>query len=294
MYPFHISLEGIEQKILCRETDDYDCFVKIIQICALRKDVIVIMYVAVSNHAHIVVLAESQKAADDYGDEIKRMYSMHFSRKYGGRSVMKHLDAKAIYIDSDWYLRNAVAYDIRNSYDNGAENVQSYKWSGYAAMFCNGKCRGVCLDVATLSRREKRRLLHTDDDLSSVKWKLDENGELEPASVCDWRYLEAAFGNDQTFFLKVIGTVNKAEMETKLDRIPRTMMKDEEFLRYVNEISHRWYSSEIGNVPVAQKLRLVKFVYHSCKTGVPQLSRAFELDRCLVASAIGLKSDQKR
>lgn len=104
MYPFHISLEGIEQKILCRETDDYDCFVKIIQICALRKDVIVIMYVVVSNHAHIVVLAESQKAADDYGDEIKRMYSMHFSRKYGGRSVMKHLDAKAIYIDSDWYL----------------------------------------------------------------------------------------------------------------------------------------------------------------------------------------------
>lgn len=37
MYPFHVSMEGMENKILCREDEDYDTFVKVLAITAHKK-----------------------------------------------------------------------------------------------------------------------------------------------------------------------------------------------------------------------------------------------------------------
>lgn len=262
VYPFHISLEGLESKILCRDEEDYDAFVKIIAVCCLRKNVILVIYAVVSNHGHCVVLAASQEDADDCAREIKRMYSMYFGKKYSVKSVMKDMDAKALFIDSDWYLRNALAYDVRN------------------AMFCNGKVLAKTKTlVCALSRRERRRLLRTDDNLSSVKWILDENEQLVPSTICDWRYLESAFLGDQSFFLKTIGTLNTAEMTQKLVDSPRTKYNDTEFLRSINEISQRWFQKDVKDLPIDKKARLIRYVSHSFRTDPSQLARAFELSR---------------
>ena len=50
LYPFHISMEGLETAILCRDDMDYDAMVKILCIAARRKNVIVVIYAVVSNH----------------------------------------------------------------------------------------------------------------------------------------------------------------------------------------------------------------------------------------------------
>lgn len=280
VYPFHISLEGMEKKILCRERNDYDVFVKIMHVCSLRKNVLMVIYAVVSNHAHAVVLAADQSDADAYGEEIKRMYSMYFSRKYSDRSVLKGMDAKAIWIDTDWYVRNSIAYDIRNALDNGAQSIQLYPWSGYRGMFCGGQCtNGSQRLVRSLSKREKERIMHTDDDLSKVPWILDSSGELEPASTCDWRYVESAFANDQAFFLKIIGCVNTAEMEMKLVDNPRTMMKDEEFLKTASDICLRWFKSDIHSLSLEKKARIIPYVWRTMKTTVAQLARTFEISK---------------
>lgn len=279
LHPFHISLEGLETRILCRDNEDYDVFVKIICVCCRRKGVVLVIYSVVSNHAHGVVLATCQEAADDCAEEIKRIYAMYFSKKYGDNSVMKGVDAKALWINTDWYLRNALAYDIRNAMDNGAQCVQSYKWTGFRGMFCNGKCRNPIKKVRDMSKREIRRIMHTGDDLSDVRWIVDENGELEPASICDWNYLEGAFLHDQSFFLKSIGTVNTAEMNEKLIDSPRRKRKDEEFLRTVEEISQNWYNTSVHFLSTEKKARLISYIKHSIRTDIPQLCRTFEIDR---------------
>ena len=43
VFPYHISLEGMAQLVLCRDDDDYDVMVKYIFICARRKNVIVVI-----------------------------------------------------------------------------------------------------------------------------------------------------------------------------------------------------------------------------------------------------------
>ena len=297
VYPFHISLEGLETRILCREDEDYDVFVKIICICCHRKNTILVIYSVVSNHAHCVVLAPSQEYADNCGREIKRMFSMYFSNKYQDRSIMKGISAKALLIDTDWYLRNALAYDVRNAMDNGAKSIETYKWTGFRAMFHEGKLKAndsLYRKVRLLTKREKRSIMRTNDALYDVEWIINGDNELEPISTCDYRYLERAFLNDQSFFMKTIGSVNTPEMAQKLVYAPRVKNTDNELLRSVEEISERWFSKKVHELTQEKKARLIRYVGHSFRSDSAQLARVFEMEREQIRHLLNISARRAR
>lgn len=110
VYPFHVSLEGMAELALCRDDEDYDVMVKYLFVCARRKNVLVVIYIAMSNHGHATILATGQEEADAFKVEWLRMYSQYFSHKYRQKKVLRHTSAVALYLDSDWYVRNTLAY----------------------------------------------------------------------------------------------------------------------------------------------------------------------------------------
>ena len=154
VYPYHVSLEGMAKLVLCRDDEDYDVMVKYIFICAKRKNVIIVIYIAMSNHGHATILATCQDDADAFKTEWLRMYSQYFSKKYHQRKVLRHTSAVAIYLDSEWYLRNTLAYVPKNALD-ALSRVEDYRWSGYRGMFCQGKAPEGFRKAWTLTRREK-------------------------------------------------------------------------------------------------------------------------------------------
>ena len=285
--PYHVSMEGLEKEILCRDDEDYDAFVKILCVCALRKNVILIIYAVVSNHCHSAILSASHQEAKDYGEEIKRIYSMWFRRKYGIEGGLRKVDVQAIYIDTDWYLRNALAYIPRNAMDNGCK-ISEYHWSGYNAMFSGDSAGGSgWRKVSSMTKRERRKIMHTADDLSGVPWIVDGNDWLVPKSICDHAYLEQAFENDQAFFLKTIGGQNSAEMYFKLVEAPRKRLTDNDFMKIVEETSQRWFQSPLSNISLERKIRLIPYVARTSKTSVSQLARVFGIDRETVHEILG-------
>lgn len=289
--PYHFSLEGLEDCILCRDEEDYDSFVKIIAICSRRKNVILVMYTIMSNHVHSIILSAGQEDADSFCAEVKKMISMYFNKKYGGVGILQGISAKAIYIDSDRYLRNSIAYDIRNSLDNGAKSIYDYPWTGFRCTFCEGQDydRTKARFVASLTKRERRAIMKTDDDLRSVYWKIDSQNRLIPSTICDWRYVEEAFLHDQAYFLKTIGGVNETEMNERLVKGPKTRLNDTDMLRNINEISLRWYQKEISQLSVGQKARLMNYAFHCFLTNSSQLARLFELPLAKVESILPKK-----
>ncbi len=289
LHPFHISMEGLETAVLCRDDADYDAMVKILCVAARRKKVLVIIYAVVSNHCHVAILAANQGDADAYGQEIKRMYAMWFRRRYGEEGILRHTDIKAVWLDSDWYVRNALAYIPRNALDNGCP-VQDYRWTGYRAMFRQGYERNTGRKVASLTKRERERILHTGDDLSDVRWLLNEREELIPDSFCEHRYLEQAFEQDPAFFLKTIGGQNAAEMQNKLITAPRTIQTDGEFFKLATETSQRWFQAEIPSISLERKIRLITYLHRTSRTTVPQLARVFGLPRNQISRILGRKT----
>jgi hypothetical protein len=287
-------MEGLERTILCRDEEDYDAMVKILCVSARRKNVLLVIYAVVSNHCHAVVLARYQQDADDYGEEVKRMAAMWFSRKYGESGVLKGKDVKAICLDSDWYVRSALAYVPRNALDNGC-NVNEYPWSGYRAMFSQEMSKRVNVrPVSSLHRDEMRRIMHTADKLKDVPWLLDDFGRLIPSSICDSAYLEQAFGNDQSFFLRTIGSLNPAEMNQKLIDNPRKRLTDSEFYKHTAAVSLRWFKAELSRLSLEQKARLIPYISRTMKTSVPQLARTFGLDRGVIRKMLGRPLEKKK
>ena len=285
VFPFHMSLEGLEKEIICRDDEDCDAMVKSICICARRKNVIVIIYAVVSNHAHAAVLARKKDDALAFGIELKRNYSLKFKNKYGECKVLRHTTVDVQVIDDARYLRNVLTYIPRNAFDNGAKNLNDYKWTGFRAMFNSARCEGR--KVSSLTKREKESILRTGDDLSKVDWILNSNNELEPKSFCDFLYLEDAFHNDQSFFFRCLGTVSTAEMTQKTVLSPREMKTDEAFLKEMNDLASKWFDDSIRSLSSAKKARLLQHAYRTTKTSIPQLSRVFGLDRNEVARLLG-------
>ena len=288
VFPFHISFEGLERNIICRDDEDCDRMVKVLAVCSIRKNVIIIIYAVVSNHAHVAVLAERYEDAYAYGEEVKRTYSLMFRHKYGEAATLRKTDICVQTLDTDWYLRNALAYIPRNAYDNGAQNIADYKWTGFRAFFRHSK-KAEGSPVAKMSRREWRRLFHTGDNLGRVMWLIDSNNELIPASFCDTGYLEKAFANDEAFFYKCVGAVNTAEMTQKLVSSPRILKSDAEFLKEVKELSVRWFNTDIRDLPQSKKTRLLPYVFKTMKTTVPQLARVFGMDRDFIRLLLNVK-----
>lgn len=274
--PFHVSMKGLENALLCRDTKDYDAIVKYMAICARRKNVIIIIYAVVSNHGHAAVLAISQADADMFGEEWKRMCAMWLRSKYKEKGILKKVDTKAILLDDDWYVRRAMAYIPRNAIDN-KESVQDYPWSGFRAMFRTAPETGK--RVAFLTKREREAIMHTGDSLKDVPWVLDDNGFLIPDSFCDKEYLEQVFNHDQAFFLRLIGDVDVGEMQEKLEDAPRTMLKDSDFYKFAEDCSLRWFKKEVSALPIEKKMRLLSYLWRSRKTTVNQLARVLGLER---------------
>ena len=154
-------------------------------------------------------------------------------------------------------------------------------------MFCKGKASNGFRRADTLTRREKEACFHTHDSLDGLPWIVNVDGELEPASACDYSYLEAAFGNDQAFFLKTIGTVNMAEMHQKLVDNPRQRQNDTEMIKTLDNIAKGWFNCGLLELPREKKARLIPYIYRSFRTSVAQLARCFGLEQETVARMVG-------
>lgn len=285
VFPFHICIKGLEQAVLCRDADDYDAMVKVLCVSAWRNKVIIIIYSVVSNHCHVAILAASQNDADAYARDIKKVYAMWFSRKYQERNILHRIDVQALYLDSDRYVRNVLAYIPRNALDNGC-NINEYLWSGYRAMFCRDMPDDVT-PVAKLTTRECRAFLHTGDPLKTVPWLLNKEGQLEPRSFCDFRYLEQAFNGDQAFFLKTIGAQNTAEMHYKLEEAPYNKVTDTEMLKVAQETCQQWFDASPAEISADKKARVISFLFHSRKTSIAQLARVMQMPRDQISRLLG-------
>ena len=286
VYPFHFSIKGLESAVLCRDDEDYDAFVKYIFITALKCNVIVIIHIVVSNHAHVALLACGREDVDRYGIELKRVQSMWLNRKYGAMSILHGVNVSITAIDTVQYARNVLAYIPKNALDNGEGSVISYRWSGCRAMFSvNDRESGKSVSVQELSTRAIERIFHTGTNLSNQRWLLNERMELEPRSACDTQYLEMIFNHDQSFFLRLIGSVN--EYDIRYDEAVKIIqMSDSDFMKTAEDYSAQWYGKSIQNLLPKQKASFLKYLGTKIYLSVPQVARCMNMERDLVRAVL--------
>lgn len=275
----------MRKTLLCKEDEDYDCFVKYIFVCALRCNVIVVSYAVVSNHAHILVLSPDKTSCYRLGDDLKRIYGMYFTQNHHEESPMAGNRVLPLEIRSDKHLRNVMAYIPRNAEDNGGQ-ISEYPWSSISAYFQGRDGYAPGRKVSRMPTREAKRVFRTNMSLKRLPWEVDGNGDLIPASACDHRYLEEAFLHDEAFFLRLIGSVNVSEMQETLVAAPRTRLRDSEFRREAENLSQDWFKVRLSDLSREKKVRLIVHMDRIRRCGIPQLARIFGMEREEIAQLL--------
>ena len=285
VFPFHISMEGMESVLLCRDEEDFDHLEKTFYLSAWKNNGLTIMEIAMSNHGHTCILAPDMQAALKTGEMIKKRHSQYLSWKYSEKSILSRSSVDIRYLDSDWYVRNVLAYIPRNAEDSNCR-IEDYRWSSYRGMFVQGRCEAPVKRVSALSIREMRATFRTHEDLRPVPWLINIEGGIEPASACDWEYLESAFNHEQAFFFKTIGSVNKSEMVQQLALNRRIRHTDTEMLAIIANLADKWYRKTIVDLTPEMKAKLLPYLYRCYRTSIPQLARCLQLSREIVRSLV--------
>lgn len=251
---------------------------------AWRTNVFVVAFVLMSNHVHILIASHDRSMADRYIKLFKKLLSTYLNNKYGLHKVMHCSDDSISLIDSIQYLRNCIAYIFRNPVSAKlCTRPEEYRWSSYHCSFSEKSSVDSAREVSDIGFTLKRNVLRTGMDLSKCKYRLDDNGYLSLYSFVRGDIIAKAFRYSGKSFLFHLGCCNDARMEYELVYQSLLTVTDVDMYDLVTKyVSNRFSGKSVSELNTSEKCSILKPLFFSSGTTVPQLSRILGLPRELI------------
>lgn len=155
--------------------------------------VVVLSFILMSNHLHFVLAAASEKEAEAFILALKHRYSLYLRHKYG---IKEFLRGNGVKVDrlfpEDEDPEKAIAYVQMNCVAaNICSHPSQYPW-GTGNLYFN-RTKPVGQPLGSLSKRARKRLLHSDIDTIPGHWSVGADGYILPQNYVDAASVEACF-----------------------------------------------------------------------------------------------------
>ena len=239
-----VTTEHLEDGLWFRDDEDFITGMNYVAIqAALAPEVIVLVFILMSNHVHFVLYGTRQEV-DAFVNNFKGRFSLYLSRKYGIKEFLRRnkLDIKEISEAAAEALERAMAYVQMNCV---AANIclypGQYPW-GTGNTFFQVAWDGMTLGsgvpqsrisgfrypvtkyrrLGDLSGRERKRLLHSGAALILPdEWLLSETGFVLPESYVDVNHVESIFRSPKRmqYFLNSSSKARK-RLEAEDENLP--------------------------------------------------------------------------
>lgn len=209
-----LSTEHLEDGLWFRDEDDFKVAINYIAIEAVHHPHIVILaFILMSNHVHFVLKGQREHVVA-FITSFKRRYSLYYRRKYGVKEFLRGngLDTREIPYE-DEALERAIAYVMMNCVSAGiCAHPSQYPWGMGNAIFSPAPIGNRRL--GDLSKRERKRLLHSECSIIPENWSLNSYGYILPSAYVDVKAVEALFRSPKrmNFFLN-----NSSKAKKRLD-----------------------------------------------------------------------------
>ncbi len=282
---YHICTNGQECQALLRDEDDYKVACNYLAISAWKCKVVILAYIIMSNHVHILVVCDNREIAEKFIRLFKQKLSIYLAHKYGILKPLHGVDNSISLIDSIQYFKNCVAYILRNAISAKlCSKLEDYPWSSYSAYFSKNKSEH--LKVSSLSRREKRKILKSRDDLRTCNMLISHDGRIVNRSFVNYAIVEAAFRSAKSFLFH-LGVCNDSQMEYEFAIKPKLLANDTDILLATEKLTAARFSGKrLNEISTANKCSMVKNLFYNNKTTIPQLSRILGLPRDLICQIL--------
>lgn len=275
---YHVCTDGHESPLLMNDKDDYDIARIYLAIAAWKTGIQLVVYCIMSNHVHALVTCDDRKLADKFIKLFKRLISFYLRKKYGIPKALHGIPDSITLIDSIQYLRNCIAYILRNAIcAKVCSRIEDYPWCSYSCYFSK---RELGRHISTLGAREIRVRFKTRENLSKSPFYIDGNGHIQDCSFIRYDIVERAFQNSGRFFLNALGSCNDAKMEYEMACKPLMRVNDTDIASVAEELARtRFGGRNLAELSTRDKCSMIKNLFFNNKTSIPQLSRVLGLPR---------------
>lgn len=284
---YHVCTNGLEHVVLLKDEEDYRTAWNYLALSSWRTDVTTVAFTLMSNHIHTLVGCQDASQADKMIKLFKQLLSRYLRKKYGMIKTLHEKQDCISLIDSVKYLKNCIAYILRNAVcARVCTRPEDYRWSSYGCMFSSKKTE-MGTPVSEMTFTQKRRLLKTGFDLSDCPFRIGTDGYICLDSFVNSHIAEKAYKNYVKSFLYYMGCCDDTKMEYELACRPLIHVSDMEMLETVSRyVAHRFRGKEIPELTSSEKCSILKHLFFSNKTSIPQLSRIMGLSNDIVRKMI--------
>lgn len=132
--PLHIVQRGNDRRDVFHSAEDFERYLSILNEARTDADCVVHAYVLMSNHVHLVVTPNGDRAPAQLMQMIGRRYVPWYNVRYGHAGTLWEGRYWSAPIDSDAYLLACMRYvDLNPVRACIVERPSDYRWSSYRA-----------------------------------------------------------------------------------------------------------------------------------------------------------------
>ena len=268
---FLVTTEHLEESLWFRDNGDFVTGMNYVAIqAALMPEVVVLVFILMSNHVHFVLYG-TRSEVKAFVNSFKGRYSKYLRGKYKTKEFLRRngLHIKEISEEEVEALERAMAYGQMNCVAaNICSHPSLYPWGTGSCFFTETKRSGVRVD--TLSKRARKKLLHSRCDLSG-NCLLGANGYILPESYIQIQQVESFFRSVKRYNY-FLNTSSKAKRRLETGEAPS--FKDHVVVAAMEDLCHSLFRKKhiwgLSEKEQAELLRQLNFRFSS---NVEQLSR---------------------
>ncbi len=242
-------------------------------VVSLQTGVDVLSFILMSNHVHFV-LSCSESDAKIFIDTFKRLYGIHFARKYKVRDYFRKVkvDIRDV-TEGEESVEKTVAYVQMNPVAaNICAAAAFYPWGTGSCFFNENPQAGH--PVGTLSRRAQIKMLKSNIELPSYL-RFCDSGYILPESYVKVKYVESLFRTPKRYNYHL---AKSSKARKALEKEASPSFRDQSILASATDLCWSLFRvSGIMYLNLEQKAELLKQLHFRFRADINQLCRVVGL-----------------
>lgn len=260
---WHFCSDGRAVDTMFRDTEDFRFGMNLIPLLLKKRDVLILAFALMDTHFHFILYGE-RGDCDRFMHDYSRRLSIRIAYRHGERNKLSDVPINCQKIDTDSYLKTAIAYVLRNPYVAGLHtSTYDYPWSSCPLMF---RSRDSWTSPWWLDSADDRtvslgsvesKAFFKSHDAEAGNWQIVD-GVVFPGQYVAYELAERVFRTHKAFAYH-LGLSKETEFESMGGELSRLSIPDQEMREYRNEVCRRLFgTSGVRGLDTTQRIRLAK------------------------------------
>lgn len=275
---FHICSDGNFASVIFHDPADFMAAMNRVAILAHKYHLVILAFVLMDNHIHLIVRAESKDDADRFANEFKRLTGLYCSRHYGEKGSLRRLPVKVQTIVGEDELKTKICYVLKNPTKARIGMFYDYPWGSGNLYFRDtgdASFLEMGVRVSDLGLNQSRAVFQSRQKIPKDWVVVD--GLILPANYIPVKEVESLFKTPRSFMYFL--SLNKDdEIEQETGEGDNIRLTDSELRQERNAISQQLFGiAKLQDLSVPQRLKLARKLRSKYLCSKKQISRIVRL-----------------